>query len=172
MSERWLPIPEWEGFYEVSDCGRVRSVDRIVGSGPSAYGGQRLQPGRLLKLKPLRSGHLTVDLWRHGKGHDRLVHRMVLEAFVGACPAGMEACHRDGEPSNNCVGNLYWGTRSENMHDLVRHGGHPSASKTTCVLGHPFDEENTFYTARGHRVCRACRRRRQRESDARRKAVA
>lgn len=58
-----------------------------------------------------------------GVGYKRYyIHRLVLLAFVGPCPPGMECCHIDGNPINNRLSNLRWGTRRENMEDRVRHG--------------------------------------------------
>lgn len=73
----------------------------------------------MLKLNKMKTGYVYVDL---GKGNKELVHRLVLEAFVGPCPAGMECRHLDGDKSNNRLDNLCWGTKSENYHDKVKHG--------------------------------------------------
>lgn len=65
---------------------------------------------------------MQVSLHRNGKGRTLYVHTLVLEAFIGPRPLGMEACHKDGKPGNNKVGNLYWGTHKKNMEDSVAHG--------------------------------------------------
>lgn len=65
---------------------------------------------------------LTVRLCRNGKYHSYAVHRLVLEAFVGPCPEGMEGCHEDGDPTNNDLTNLRWDTHKGNMLDSVKHG--------------------------------------------------
>jgi hypothetical protein len=104
-TERWLPVVGFEGLYEVSDLGRVKShrrgAPRILRPGPSNY------------------GHLSVVL---GRGNTRMVHRLVLEAFAGPCPRGHESLHGDGGPTDNKLSNLRWGTRTENIRDAVRHG--------------------------------------------------
>lgn len=69
------------------------------------------------------NGRMHVSL---GRGKQIRVHRLVLLAFVGPCPEGMEACHNDGNASNNRIGNLRWDVHSNNMQDMVRHG--------TCYL--------------------------------------
>lgn len=110
--ERWKPIPGYEHKYQVSACGGVRSVDhyvRLVAHGKET---QRLVPGKTLKPGRSTSGHLTVCL---GKGNTHGVHRLVASAFLGACPAGKEVLHLDGDPSNNRLENLRYGTRSENL---------------------------------------------------------
>jgi hypothetical protein len=76
------------------------------------------------RVHPSR-GHLYVDLYKgNGRGHKRFfVHRLVLEAFVGPCPPGMQCRHfPDSNPVNNWVNNLQWGTQSENEVDKKTHG--------------------------------------------------
>lgn len=119
ISEIWKPVAGHDG-YEVSNLGRVRSLDRIIKRRAS-----RAQPNGAmvhLKGKPISpgvssSGHLLVML---GRGAPRLIHRLVLEAFIGPCPDGMEALHFDDVKSHNHLGNLRWGTRSENLKDMYR----------------------------------------------------
>lgn len=75
------------------------------------------------RLKPhLRRGYLRVGLTRNGKLHWRSVHRLVLETFVGNCPAGHEACHNDGNRQNNNLKNLRWDTPEANACDKRLHG--------------------------------------------------
>lgn len=119
--ENWLPIPGYEGAYEVSNQGRVRSVERrvrlVTRSGTEAT---RLVPARILRPGCSKSGHVSVAL---GNGNSRLVHQLVLEAFVGKRPEGCEALHADGNPENNALSNLRWGTRSENLKDIFYQKG-------------------------------------------------
>ena len=105
--ESWLPIPGFEG-YEVSSYGRVMT-----------FRGRR-KP-RLKKLTA-NCDHLILNLRADGKTTGRYVHRLVLEAFVGPCPSGMECRHLDGNGFNNHLDNLKWGTRVENIADSKRHG--------------------------------------------------
>lgn len=108
--ETWKSIPGYEGRYEVSDEGRVRSLDRYVPcfTPPRTrfVKGQVLRPGRTT------SGHLTVAL---GKGNSVWVHSLVARAFLGPRPDGMEVLHGDHNPANNVLCNLHYGTRSENL---------------------------------------------------------
>ena len=97
--------------------------------------------------------------------HTRLVHRLVLEAFVGPRPEGMVARHLNGDPGDNRLENLAWGTQSENNYDKVRHGTHHNANKTHCPSGHEYRGDNIKWY-KGFRFCRACHRiseRRRRE---------
>ena len=156
MTEIWLPVVGYEGLYAVSDLGRVRSLDRVV---PRSDG--RFQPvrGRIMKLQPHprnNRAHLAVALSRDNKGRLVLVHRLVLEAFVGPCPPHQESCHWDDIGTNNMLSNLRWDTPSNNRHDRARNGKHPNASRTRCANGHEFTPENTYYRPNesGSRTCR------------------
>lgn len=154
-SEEWRAVVGYEGRYEVSNLGRVRSLDRLVRGGK---GGLRPVKGRVLKPMAGQYGHLSVDLCKGGRRIRRMsrVHRLVLESFVGPCPDGMEVCHYDGDPANNRIENLRYDTRSANMFDRVRHGRDLNSVKTHCKHGHPFDEQNTYPRPEGGRSCRTC----------------
>ncbi len=102
--------------YRVGIDGSVWTC-RIPGSRPA--GTKFSNCWRKLKPRPSdRFGHLKVAL----SGKPRSVHRLVLEAFVGPSPPRMECRHLDGNPQNNNLENLKWGTRKENMQDMMRHG--------------------------------------------------
>lgn len=121
--EQWLPVVGYEGLYEVSDMGRVRSLDRAVWRDDA-----RCRPhyvtyrGREMRLSRQAHGYVGVILWRDGKYRNVRVHRLVLEAFVGPCPRGMETLHGNGQRNDNRLANLRWGTQEENAEDRVRHG--------------------------------------------------
>ena len=106
--EIWQEIPGYRGLYEVSSLGRVRSLDRPQKNGP-------VRKGRILK------GHVYGPYRRYSlrSGDLRTVsgHRLVLEAFRGPCPEGMECRHLNGDPLDNRLDNLAWGTREENELD-------------------------------------------------------
>jgi hypothetical protein len=157
--EEWRPACGFEGFYEVSSSGRVRSLPR------------RNTAGRILRPGVTRYGHQHVSLWVNGVGTSRFVHQLVAAAFLGPRPEGLQVRHWDGDGSNNSVGNLRYGTQSENEQDKVRHGRHNHAGKTHCDSGHEFTPDNT-YDNHGNRGCRECKRRVGRESAARARARA
>lgn len=126
--EEWRPVVGYEGFYEVSNLGRVRGVDRVL-MVPNRWGsiGPRRWPGRLLKQTVDRGKHaygrLQVKLCNGGERQPtRLVHHLVMEAFVGPRPHGMEVAHNDGNPANNDLRNLRYATPAENTADKERHG--------------------------------------------------
>jgi hypothetical protein len=79
-----------------------------------------------------------------------------MEAFVGLRPKGLETRHLDGDPSNNQLSNLAYGTSSENHLDMVRHGTHAFSSRTHCDQGHEYTIKNTHVRKSGARLCRAC----------------
>lgn len=114
--ENWRPVVGFEGRYEVSDLGRVRSLDR------RDHRGHRI-PGRLLRqcFTGRARNYLFVGLHWGGvtlKG----VHILVLEAFVGERPSGADACHNNGIGTDNRVTNLRWDSRSANHMDKNAHG--------------------------------------------------
>lgn len=153
---QWREIPGYEGAYEVSDDGRVRSIERYrrVGKGE---GYLRLYPSQARSLHTDKAGYPRVTLKVNGVARNHLVHHLVLEAFVGPRPPGMECRHLNGNPADDRLENLQWGTSSENSFDTVRHGNHPGARKTHCKNGHEFTPENTAPQSSGRgRVCRTC----------------
>jgi hypothetical protein len=113
--EQWRSIPGYEGWYEVSDYGRVRSVERTT------------RHGRVRKRHVLRAsvmlGYLKVDLSRDNKHRTRTVHQLVLEAFVGPGDGRRkQARHINGNRQDNRLENLCWGSAKENAADRARHG--------------------------------------------------
>ena len=92
--------------------------DGSVWSSLGKRGWRRLRPYPVGGRHRKKLQHLGLSL----RGEWRYVHRLVLEAFVGPCPDGMECCHEDGDTQNNSVANLRWGTHHENMLDQDRHG--------------------------------------------------
>jgi HNH endonuclease/NUMOD4 motif len=129
----WKPIVGLEGVYEVSHTGLVRSLDRTaVYTRRDQYSGRdlvvrRRHKGRLLRPAPNDSRHLSVVLGRERGSQP--VHILVMTAFVGPCPDGMECRHLDGCPDNNLLTNLRWGTRSQNVTDALDHGAMPRGSR-------------------------------------------
>ena len=121
----WKQIPGWEGKYEVSDEGQVRSVDRLLENRVFAGGriGTQLWKGRMLVSQATKNGYPLVTFSNRGEGTKSFyVHHLVLLAFVGPCPPGMEACHNNGIRADCRLGNLRYGTRSENARDRHKHG--------------------------------------------------
>ena len=117
MSETWKAITGFDGFYEVSDLGRVRSLVRRTCRG--RRGGKFLKPQACGK-------YFVVTLHRIGIKRTEYLHTLVLEAFVGPRPQGYDACHHpDPNPANCRLDNLRWDTRQANRHDTSVHGTQP-----------------------------------------------
>lgn len=154
-SEIWKPVVGYEGLYEVSSFGRVRSVDRSVPTGRAGHAPLRLK-GRVLKLRYNRQ-YPAITLHKEGGIKGRTVHSLVLEAFVGPRPPKRYGCHNDGDPRNNHIDNLRWDTQSNNLHDAVKHGRHRQVLKRHCPHGHEYTSQNTVFDA-GSRKCRTCLR--------------
>lgn len=122
--EEWKGVLGYEGSYEVSNMGNVRSVDRYVDKILKGKQTKEFKKGKILKLgKHITNGRFRVELYnKDNSSKKHSIHRLVLEAFIGPCPEGMECCHRDDNPSNNRLDNLYWGTRKDNMEDKIKNG--------------------------------------------------
>jgi hypothetical protein len=159
-AERWLPVVGFEGYLEVSDRGRVRSLDRVVylenrGRGGPGY---RKHTGKILKQARHPRGYRYISI--SGGGIQRpnaKVHHLVLEAFIGPRPPGMVGCHNNDIPDDNRVENLRWDTPAANVLDRVVSG---RSKRTHCQRGHEFTPENTriLKNPAGARKCRACQR--------------
>ena len=105
MNEEWRPIEGYEGLYEVSNLGRVRSLDMYV---KSRYGNYRLHKGKVLSPTKDRYGYLTVTLNCNGKSKTIKIHRLVAQAFLPNPDNLPQVNHRDENPSNDNVDNLEW----------------------------------------------------------------
>lgn len=150
MNEEWKPVVGHEDSYEVSDRGNVRNI----------------RSGRVKKFGWHKDGYRQVTI----KGKTRTVHRLVAQAFLG--PSDLPIVrHLDGNPRNNVVANLAWGTYSDNVRDSIEHGTYVNgnAGITHCKNGHEFTVKNTYVTRAGARACRACQRDAQRRYEARKK---
>ena len=120
--EIWRDIPGYEGAYQVSSLGRVRSLPRVIPVYDSIRQVlcARSYQGKVLRQAVCdRAGHLSVHL---GNTRGIPVHQLVMLAFYGYPPPGMEAMHLNGNPRDNRPENLRYGTHSENMIDMYRLG--------------------------------------------------
>lgn len=117
--ENWRDVIGYEGFYQVSDDGRVRSLWRLL---PHAVRAGVRKPKIILKYGSNNQGRLQVTLSRDNVQKRFQVHRLVLAAFTGPCPDGLEGLHKNGDHLDCKISNLKWGTHAENMQDTVRHG--------------------------------------------------
>lgn len=111
--EVWRAIPGYEGAYEASDLGRLRSLSRSV----RCNAGHRLAEGQALNpsVRNPAKRYLSVNLHRKNRARPTYVHRAVTAAFLGPIPDGMQVDHIDGDRQNNTLTNLRYVTGSENI---------------------------------------------------------
>ena len=117
MKEVWKTVVGYP-YYEVSNLGRVRSIKRLAytRAGWPTYPG-----GHILKGYKRPYGYISINLCKpDGKYTGKLVHRLVLEAFIGPCPEGMQCCHYNDIKDDNRLENLRWDTHKANMKDAIR----------------------------------------------------
>jgi len=123
MKEIWKDIPGWEGLYQASNNGRIRSKKRKSSVIKRIYGGKIIKPVKA------RNGYMIVNLTGKGTRYQMLVHRAVLTAFYGIPEEGLEACHNNGDRTENKLENLRWDTRKNNHADKKKHGTHQVGEK-------------------------------------------
>lgn len=149
-SVEWRPIPGFSG-YEVSDCGQVRSQDRVVKG--QHYAGQ------MMTAWVDGEGYVAVGI-RRGRSTSQRVHRLVALAFHGEPGfAGAVARHMNDVKTDNRPENIEWGTKSDNAFDSLRNGTHRSqraGPRTHCSRGHDLTGSNARQRSDGHIVCRSC----------------
>lgn len=175
LAEEWRPVVGYEGAYEVSDLGRVRSLDRPALT-PTGF--PYVQRGRVLKRTRVRAGEsrFKVNLSVPGiPPKKRLISTLVAAAFLGPRPDGFFVCHNNGKADDDRLVNLRYDTPTGNSADTIPHGTRLHLNDTGCLHGHPWNRRNTYIARDGSRVCRTChrdwaRRRRHRERLARARA--
>lgn len=113
--EIWKPVVGFDGFYEVSSNGKVRSVSRTDCAG-------RRRKAKLISAGIGPKGYRSVNLYKDRSVRGLRVSRLVLSSFVGPCPQGMEAAHNNGCRSDDRLSNLRWATHVENCADKIVHG--------------------------------------------------
>lgn len=140
FSYKWLArIEIWRGIpnfpnYQISTWGRIKSLARYQTREYISGGRWGNQGGKIYTYRSQElimqgtidnEGRQIIGLRHNKKGNRLLISRLVLLTFVGPCPKGMECCHWDGNPFNNKINNLRWGTRRSNIQDAFRHGTWP-----------------------------------------------
>lgn len=119
--ERWKAIPGFEGLYEASDHGRIRSL--------WCSAAKANHPRQVPRVLAQSGTYPSVVLVRDRVKYPRTVHSLVLETFVGPAPQGMEVAHEDGDRKNAALSNLSWKTHKDNVADKVRHGTHQAGER-------------------------------------------
>lgn len=130
MVEIWMAVEGYEGLYEVSNYGNVRSIDRVQNLS-NCHGGvsPRRDKGRMMKPTDNGKGYLIVSLSKNGKRRNHYVHRLVATAFLKRIDGKDGINHIDHDRKNNAVSNLEWCTQKENVRYSSEMMRHP---KTVC----------------------------------------
>lgn len=117
MQEIWKDVKEYEGLYQVSNYGRVKSISYFNHANKKSYPRNKI-------LKPLKNekGYLRIDLAKNGKSKKVRIHRLVAQTFISNPNNYQEVNHIDGNKQNNRVDNLEWCTHSYNMKHAVKLG--------------------------------------------------
>ncbi len=130
MNEIWKPVSGYEGYYEVSSCGRVRSKERVV---VRSDGVAQTRRSRMKKLTDTPDGYLIVKLSRDGVNRRMPVHALVAKEFVEGYRPGLEVNHIDYNRKNNSAENLEWVTHEENIQHTIK--GHRHISQVRNMSG-------------------------------------
>lgn len=131
--EIWKDIPNYEGYYQASNFGRIRSIERIIIQNKGGTYYRRIMPGHIIKPRLLNSGYDFVALCKHGVSEALTIHRLVARTFFGDI-GKLQVNHIDGNKQNNAVSNLELVTQSENIKHSYAKLGHKRQTKAVkCV---------------------------------------
>lgn len=119
--ECWKDVPGYEGRYQISYQGKIKSIQREVRCRNQICSFYRVYPEKLLSFNDI-GGYKQVRLYKEGKSQDYLVHRLVAMTFISNPNQYEEVNHIDGDKSNNCVDNLEWCSRHQNIHHAIATG--------------------------------------------------
>lgn len=140
--EIWRDVKDFEGFYQVSNFGRIKSLDRII---QQHHRNQRnvehIYKGKILKGNINKNGYITVDLHKKGKIKTFLLHRLIAETFIPKVKGKNIINHKDNNPTNNQVNNLEWCTQSENIKYAYEFGNKKPPHQKRIIQ---FDRNNNF----------------------------
>jgi hypothetical protein len=118
MEEIWKAVLEYEGYYEVSNCGNVRSVNRII---TDKNGINLKYKSKQLRPAPNKDGYLQVGLSKNCKTNSYCVHQLEALAFISNPENKPTVNHKDGIKRNNYIDNLEWATKSEQAIHSLKH---------------------------------------------------
>jgi hypothetical protein len=109
MIEIWKDIKDYEGLYQVSNLGRIKSLERYKDN----HGTKQLIPSKMKSTRKDSQGYLLLDLYKDNKSKTVRVHRLVAEMFIDNVENKETVNHIDGNKENNCIDNLEWATYKE-----------------------------------------------------------
>ena len=170
MSEEWKPVVGFEGYYEVSNQGRVRSVPRVT---IRSNGVPMTVRGRVLMTTPDgQYGYQKVSLQREGVWTTHAVHRLVALHWCERGSGQDDVLHGPGGSQDNRAVNLRWGTPIDNATDRREFGAPYPPPREMCGAGHAMTEENTYRPPKrpNDRHCKECQRQRVRDYRDRKRA--
>lgn len=142
--EYWKLIKGYEGFYEISNKGNARSVERLDARGQH-------RKSKVISIKSIRNTK-QVTLFRDGKRKNFLVKKLVADAFLEAPQANEKLIHVDGNPENNCVENLKWQKKAQRKRNVYRFEDNETGISFEGSIGECCDEWGLTKTAL---LCRA-----------------
>lgn len=119
MEEIWKDIAGYEGLYQISNLGRVKSLERVV---IYKTGRKQRYSEKVLKVRCNKCGYSYIKLWKNSKHKTLTIHRLVAEAFILNKYNKPQVNHIDGNKTNNCTSNLEWTTGSENIKHAIDNG--------------------------------------------------
>jgi hypothetical protein len=152
--EIWKDIPNYEGLYQVSNFGRVKSLERVFYNRGPRYLPETLMLFDVSGGNPYR----RVKLSKNGRYRRFGVHVLVALCFIGPRPTGYSVLHGKEGKFVNTVENLSYGTHKQNMQDKKRDGTQWQLSIEVCPWGHPYSGNNLNFNSPPHRRCFACQR--------------
>lgn len=154
MFEEWRSIEGYEGYYEISNLGRVRSLDRNI-----VYINGKVihRKGIYFKLQKDRNGYTIVNLSKEGVTKTKLVHHLVARSFIENVSGFPNVLHGAAGQKDNSVSNLKWGTQSENMFDKRRDKTNPNSNKLYFNCGHLLKEPNIMPYSLNDPIGQRCR---------------
>lgn len=122
MIEEWRDIPGYEGLYQVSNLGTVRSLDRWITQRFSKVKGYytRLFPGKIIRPFSDKNGYQYVGLSKNNRVDRNPVHYLVLKSFIGERPQNYDCNHLNGKKGDNRLDNLEYCTKSDNLRHSYR----------------------------------------------------
>lgn len=138
MIEEWKPVLNYEGYYEVSSLGNIRSVDRIIQGRNQVCTYNIFRKATIMKSQEGPDGYMRIELCKSGTHKTFLVHRLVAQAFILNDLNLPEVNHKDRNKQNNCVDNLEWCSKLDNMRHAMKTGFDPGSSNR----GKQFSEEH------------------------------
>ena len=146
--EKYLPILGYEGLYEVSNYGNIRSLDKLQDFPLFTSGGtkkqeiiSRLVKGKQMKTTLANNGYLVVGLYKDKKPYQKLVHRLVAETFIENPDNKLTVNHIDSNKQNNMVDNLEWATQKENVMHCIKKGVKCTMCKSKYCNNTKIDKE-------------------------------